>query len=70
MKVSMMALKELGDLGDKQIAEESGPDMLVAKCLALIENMVDLNAEYVSNKLMHADNLIDFLLLIQEREKS
>lgn len=40
--------------------------MLVAKSLGLIENMLDLQPESISNKLMHADNLVDFLLLIQE----
>jgi|688.fasta_scaffold533864_2 hypothetical protein len=40
--------------------------MLVAKSLGLIENMLDLQPESISNKLMHADNMIDFLLLVQE----
>lgn len=34
----------------------------------MIENMLELQPEVVANKLMHADNFIDFLLLMQERE--
>jgi hypothetical protein len=30
--------------------------------------MLDLQPEIVANKLMHADNFIDFLLLMQERD--
>ena len=45
----------------------SDSDALLQKCLALIENMLDLQPEVVSNKLMHADNVIDFMVLMQER---
>lgn len=62
----MIALEELSEKGKNKIEEDNGSEMLVAKSLGLIENMLDLQPETVSNKLMHADNLVDFLLLIQE----
>lgn len=60
LKITMQALTELGQ-------PESSAESLIEKCLFLLANMLDLAPEVVANRLMHADNLIDFLLLMQER---
>jgi hypothetical protein len=54
-------------LAEMTAKSSSDSDALLQKCLALIENMLDLQPEVVSNKLMHADNVIDFMVLMQER---
>ena len=65
LKILMMALAEI-----KGSQERESADTLVQKCLALLENMLDLQPEVVSNKLMHSDNFIDVLLLMQDRRPS
>ena len=35
---------------------------LVKKCLTLLENIIDYDPLKISDKLMHSDNVIDYLL--------
>jgi hypothetical protein len=55
-------------LATNSLKEEDKEEVseFVTKCLNLLENLVDLKVETVANKLMHADNCIDFLILRQE----
>lgn len=50
-----------------QTLTEQDSEAILQKSLMLLENMLDLQPEVVSNKVMHCDNFIDFLILLQER---
>jgi hemerythrin-like domain-containing protein len=55
-------LRILVKLDDNNIDERTN----IMRCLKLIENILDEDQEKTSNKLMHVDNFIDWLLLFVE----
>ena len=54
-------------LSELKVSKSQDSETVIHKCLMLLENMLDLQPEVVSNKLMHSDNFIDLLILMQER---
>ena len=65
LKVCMLAETEKEQKGEISQGEE---DLLVQKCLTLLDNMRDLAPTVISNKILHSDNVIDYLLENIERE--
>ena len=55
-------MRILVKLDDNNIDERTN----IMRCLKLIENILDEDQEKTSNKLMHVDNFIDWLLLFVE----
>lgn len=48
--------------GDKVVSERSEEDLLEQKCLNLLQNILEFDAELISAKMMHSDAFIQFLL--------
>ena len=65
LKVCILAETEKEQKGEISQGEE---DLLVQKCLTLLDNMRDLAPSVISNKILHSDNVIDYLLENIERE--
>jgi len=44
------------------VSERTEEDILEQKSLAILQNMLDIQAEIVAAKLMHADTFIEYLM--------
>ena len=67
LKVCVLADKERNKPGNEGLQGEA--NLLITKCLSLIENMLEWAPFLISNKIMHSDNVIDYLLSIIENEE-
>ena len=59
LKVCLLAEAEKDHKGETSQGEE---DLLVQKCLTLLENMRESAPSLIANKILHSDNVIDYLL--------